>query len=103
MDISIAHGVISNQLRFMIDARDMIPLLRRMSQPWVQQVIDKLVDENDNIRDPQLFDAFYSSYKLYQQPLMVMIKVKQPDGTNIHQTKIVGSIESVKYFVDTAR
>lgn len=103
MDISIAHGIIGNQLRFMIDARDMIPLLRRMSQPWVQQVIDKLVDENDNIKDQQLFNAFYSSYKLYQQPFTVMIKVKQPDGTTTYQTKIVGSVESAKYVVDTTR
>ena len=111
VDLSLAHATISNQLRFMIDARDMIPLLMRMSQPWVKQLLDKLVvcDEKGNpilnnglptIKDDNLFNAFYTSYRLYFQPMTVMYKDKK---NGQYRIKNLGVTENVQYLMNIVR
>lgn len=112
VDLSIAHAAVGNQLRFMIDVKDMIPLLQRMSQPWVKQLLDKLVilnsdgtvkvnnDGTPQIKDDDLFNSFFSSYRLYFQPMTVMYKDKK-DGR--YKTRNLGVTENVQYLMNVVR
>lgn len=99
LDPNHTHAALMNQLRYMPDRDDMIPLLRKLAarQEWANYLIEML--ENDS----QLFSQFYTNYRKDFIPYYIQRTVENSDGTRTVKTIPVNLPEGTSYLMDRWR
>lgn len=99
LDADYVHATLINELRYMTNSEDMIPLLQNLQKrkPWVEQVVE-LLQENDT-----LFSQFYQDFRKDFTSYWIQKKKLRSDGTFKMETISINTPEGIYYLLDAWR
>lgn len=102
LDSSITHNVLLKGLENMLESKDMIPMLKDLSKskPWVNDIINKLIDKDGKIKDNELFSQFYQTYRKDSVTFSIVKTTENSDGTLKYSTTNINDINTINYFIN---